>query len=354
MPSSLASYTPTPKVTLDGAAPGGLADLLVSITVEETVAGLARCEVRFENWTTRDQGPGYLLVDRTTVDFGQDLEVTAGPPDERAVIFRGRVSGIEADFAPDTGPTLVLLAEDGLQKLRLARRTRTFEDSTDAEVIEQVARDHGLTPEIELPGPTHAAICQLNQCDLAFVRDRALPYGADVWLDGTTLHVGRREDDPVVLRYGRELFAFRALVDLAMQASEQRVAGWDPDTKKPVLESSDQSSLGADLGSDVGGGGLLSETFGDRSATTTLHHAVTAAEGQAIAEGLYRERARRFVTGSGLVDGIPGLRAGRSAAVVDLGPVFDGTYRLTRVVHRYDRAAGHRVEIDVERSGIGR
>jgi phage protein D len=55
-----------------------------------------------------------------------------------------------------------------------------------------------------------------------------------------------------------------------------------------------------------------------------------------------------------VVDGIPGLRAGRSVTVTDLGAVFDGTYRLSRVLHRYDRAAGYRVEIEVERSGIGR
>jgi uncharacterized protein len=223
-------------------------------------------------------------------------------------------------------------------------------------VIEEIAGDHGLTPEVELDGPTHAAVCQLNQSDLAFLRDRALPYGADVWLDGRTLHVGHRADEPVVLRYGRELLAVRLLADLSMQASEQRVTGWDPATKQAVVESAGQSSLGAELGQDVGGGDLVSRTFGDeaRPAIATLRRAVTSGEAQAIARGLYLERARRFVTGTGVVDGIATLRAGRSVSVVDLGPVLDGTYRLGRVLHRYDRAAGFRTEVDLERVGLGR
>ncbi|HEV7758359.1 MAG TPA: hypothetical protein VGO78_05200 [Acidimicrobiales bacterium] len=353
MPSTLTTYVPTPEVTLDGQTSGTLSDLLVAVTVEETTAGLARCEVRLDNWTNHASGPGYLWRDRDLVDFGQDLDVTMGPPDERARVFSGRITGVEADFGP-AGPTLVLLAEDGLQDLRTTRRTRTFDDASDADVVEKIANDHGLTAEVDLAGPAHAALCQLNQSDLAFLRDRALPHDADVWLDGRTLHVGQRRDEPVVLRYGRELLAVRLLADLSMQASEQRVAGWDPDTKEAVLASADQSSLGAELGRDVGGGRLVADVFGDRPATTTLPRSVTTDEAQALARGLYRERARRFVTGTGVVDGIAGLRAGRSAEVVDVGPVLDGTYRLSRVLHRYDRAAGFRTEVDLERVGIGR
>jgi hypothetical protein len=352
MPSSLATYSPAPEVRIAGAVPEGLPDLLVSATVEESVTGLARCEVRLDNWGPTAQGPGYVFEDRTTIAFGATVDVSFGPPDERSGVFAGKLTGIEGEFGGDAGPTLVVLAEDALQDLRMTRRTRTFEDSSDADVVTRIAGDHGLTPEVDLDGPTHAALCQLNQSDLAFLRDRALPYGADVWLADGTLHVGRRTDDPIVLRLGRELLAFRVLADLAMQATEQRVAGWDPDAKEAVLETEDQSSLGADLGPDLGGGGLLGDAFGERPATTTLHRAVTTAEAKAIAKGLYLERARRFLTGSGVTNGIAELRAGRSVTLSGLGSLFDGDYRLSRVVHRFDLAAGYRTEIEVERSGI--
>lgn len=353
MASTLTTYVPTPEVALGGSVPESFPDLLTAVTVEETTAGLSRCEVRIDNWTNHSDGPDYLWRDRDLVDFGKTLDITMGPPDEQALVFSGKVTGIEADFAP-TGPSLVLLAEDGLKDLRLTRRTRTFENSTDAAAIEAVAGNHSLTPKVDIKGPEHAAICQLNQSDLAFVRDRALPYGADVWLDGRELHVGKRTDEPIVLRYGRELLTVRLLADLTMQATEQRVTGWDPETKQAVSESAGQSTLGAELGSAVGGGDLVSGAFGGkpRPAIATLHRAVTSKEAQDIAKGLYLERARRFVTGTGVVDGLALLRAGRAVDIVDIGPVLDGTYRLSRVLHRYDRAAGYRTEIDVERVGL--
>ncbi len=352
MPSTLATYSPAPDILIAGAKVEGLDELLVAINVDESVTGLARCEVRLDNWGATPQGPNYLFADRRTFDFGATVDVAAGPPDERGAIFSGRITGVEADYAADSGPTVVIFAEDVLQDLRMTRRTRTFEDSSDADIARAIANDYGLAAEIDLDGPTHAVVCQLNQSDLSFLRDRTLMHAADVWLDGATLHVGRNDHDPLVLRHGRELLALRVLADLALQATAQRVAGWDADAKDAVLESADESSLGVDLGPDDGGGGILSAVFGERIATTTVPRAVSAAEATEIAKGLYRDRARRFVTGSGVTDGISALRAGRPVELQGLGAMFDGTYRLTRVVHRYDRVTGYRTDIDVERSGV--
>ena len=107
-------------------------------------------------------------------------------------------------------------------------------------------------------------VCQLNQSDLAFLRDRVLATGRMCGWTARRCTSVERDDEPIVLRYGRELLDLRVLADLAMQATEQRVAGWDVSAKEAVLETADESSLGAELGQDAGGGGLLSSAFGDR------------------------------------------------------------------------------------------
>src|SRR2546423_9370075 len=126
MASSLATFTPTPKITVDASTPDGLTDRIVSVTVEESVDGLARAEIRLDNWGIVSNRPGYVYADRATIDFGKTIAVAAGPPDERATIFSGRVSAIEADYDAEVGPTVVILAEDALQDLRMTRRTRTL------------------------------------------------------------------------------------------------------------------------------------------------------------------------------------------------------------------------------------
>ena len=77
-----------------------------------------------------------------------------------------------------------MLAEDRFQDLRMVRRSRTFEDVSDRDVIEQIAGEHGLTTDVDLDGPTYRVLAQVNQSDLAFLRERARAVDAELWLDG--------------------------------------------------------------------------------------------------------------------------------------------------------------------------
>ncbi len=74
----------------------------------------------------------------------------------------------------------------------MTRRTRSFEDASDEDVIRDVVSAHGLTASIDVDGPTHHHVAQANQSDLAFIRDRARLVDADVWIDGSTVHVVAR------------------------------------------------------------------------------------------------------------------------------------------------------------------
>jgi phage protein D len=58
---------------------------------------------------------------------------------------------------------------------------------TDEAVIRQIAGEHGLTADVALTGPKHRVLAQLNQSDLAFLRDRARAVEAELWMDGSTL-----------------------------------------------------------------------------------------------------------------------------------------------------------------------
>src|SRR6185312_16453743 len=103
-------------------------------------------------------------------------------------IFKGKIMALEAIFPEGQSPEISVLAEDRFQDLRMTRRTRTFSDVSDADVIKQIATDHGLTPEVNIPGPTYKVLAQVNQSDLAFIRDRARSVDAEVWMTGNTLH----------------------------------------------------------------------------------------------------------------------------------------------------------------------
>src|SRR5918992_634273 len=187
-PAALRSSRPT--ISLGGRDSSTLAQGLLSMRIEETVAGINHCELAVGNWGPVGGVPGFLYFDRREIDFGKRLGVSV----EGDVLFDGRIVGLEGGFPEGSPPTLTMLAEDRLQDLRMTRRTRTFVDMTDADVVRQVAGDHGLTPDVRLEGPRHRVVAQLNQSDLAFLRDRCRALDAELWVDDRTLFVRRHAD----------------------------------------------------------------------------------------------------------------------------------------------------------------
>jgi phage protein D len=351
-PAALRSSRPT--ISLGGRDSSTLAQGLLSMRIEETVAGINHCELAVGNWGPVGGVPGFLYFDRREIDFGKRLGVSV----EGDVLFDGRIVGLEGGFPEGSPPTLTMLAEDRLQDLRMTRRTRTFVDMTDADVVRQVAGDHGLTPDVRLEGPRHRVVAQLNQSDLAFLRDRCRALDAELWVDDRTLfvrrHADRRTGPPPELGYGNQLREFTVMADLAGQASQVTVAGWDVAGKTAIRETASASAIQSELRGDEGGDAILGRAFSSRPATAVHTAPIAGPEARARAEALYRQRARRFVRGRGLAETSAAVRVGRTVDLTGLGPLFGGEYFITDIRTVFDPILGLRTEFGAERPGLGR
>ena len=177
-----------PTLLFAGSEDVVMAGRLLELLIHESVSGMYRCEALFNNWGTADGGVGYLLFDRSILDFGKTFEVKLSD----TTMFSGKITAIQADYPNGAPPQIRILAEDSLQNLRMTRRTRSFNDLSDAQAIQQIAQGHGLTPQVNISGSTHKIIAQVNQSDLAFMRERARAVGAEIWLEGQTLHAAPR------------------------------------------------------------------------------------------------------------------------------------------------------------------
>jgi phage protein D len=355
---SLTAYASAPTLKVGGSTDALAQENLLSLAVEENTAGLCWCEATFRNWGVRRGAPDYLYLSRDVIDFGTTLSVTFGPDPESREVFAGRVSAIQADYPASEVAQVTMLAEDGLQGLRMARRTRTFSESSTADVADQIAREHGLTASVDLDGPSRTVSAQLNTSDLAFLRGLARSDDGEVWLEGTTLHVARRPDrddggDAIRLTYGGNLLAFSVRADLAHQVSEIAVTGWSVSDKDAINETADGGSLGAELGSLTGGSSVLSDTLGERRERVVRSIPLASDDARAWAKAAYLEKARRFVCGTGSTGGTPHARVGGRVTMEGLGPMFNGDYTLTRTRHSFDLTHGYRTQFDVERAGIG-
>jgi phage protein D len=342
-----------PQIQLDGSAATSLTQGLLRSRICEDQAGLYSCEATFGNWGPANGRVGFLYFGRDTLEFGKDFAVML----DGVALFAGRISGLEATFPDGRSPELTVLAEDRSQDLRMTRRTRTFADQSDAQVMQTIASEHGLTPDIDVSGPTHKLLAQLNQSDLAFLRERARAVDAELWLEGKTLSIkahARRNGGRVRFGYGNELLEFTVLADLADQRSSVTVTGWDVAGKQSLSELADDGALGAELGAGDSGASVLGTALAERK--EIVSHAVPLAgdEARARAEALFRSRARRFVRGHGIAQTAGKLRVGATVQLDGLGPLFSGDYCVAAATHRFDTEQGMRSDFTVERPALGR
>jgi uncharacterized protein len=349
-------YAARPQFKLGGASQPALSDGLLALMVEETVAGLRQCEATFANWGPKDGATGFLYFDRQLFDFGTALVIEAGSGVGAGQIFEGKITALEGRFLRERPPELLVLAEDGLQELRMTRRTRTFESLSDSGLFNQVAGEYGLSAVVDVSGPTHKVLAQLNQSDLAFLRERARAVDAEIWIDGTSLHVQTRSSrnaGPAILTIGRSLFECSIVADLSGQVTGMVVSGWDVAAKQAISHRSAESVLGGELGQDLSGGGILARQFRTPDQQIVHHAPVTTAEATALADAHYRRVARRFVRASGSAEVDARLRVGARVELRGVGELFEGKYTVVRTRHLFDSVHGFRTEFEAERPGLG-
>ncbi len=333
-----------------------LAARLVALDIRDDADGLARCEAEFGNWGPPASGEatGFLYFDRSLLEFGQDFIVRV----DGQTLFDGRVMALEGRFHEGRPPTLRVWADDRLQDLRMTRRTRSFADCTDADLASQIAAEHGLTAEVDAPGPRHRQLAQLNQSDLALLHERARAVDAELWLNGRHLHFQRRsarDGGRLELAYGAGLVRFEARADLASQRSEFVVGGWDVSAKGAVRATASDTALAAELGGDESGIAILRQALGERRESLVHADALSQEMAQAQADMALRLAARRFVRGQGCTAlPQPGLRVGCALDLQGLGPLFSGRWTATAVHHRFEATTGLRTEFEAERPGLGR
>lgn len=342
-----------PKFFVGGEENTSLAGGLNYFLIVEKTDGLYRCEAKFGNWGPKDTGIDFLYFKRDILDFGKDFQVKLSKDE----IFKGKITALEADFPEGKSPTITVFAEDALQNLRMTRRTRTFEDMSDEDIFRKIAQDHGLTPTINATSPTHKIVAQVNQSDLAFMRERARSIDAEIWVKDKELNVKSRSNrgqDKLQLKYGAQLREFCVIADLANQRTKVTASGWDVSAKEAIKKSATDSVISSELGSDESGSGILKKAFGERKESIVHTAPVSGQEAQTVAESFMKTMARQFVVGRGTAEPNAKLKVGSFVELDGLGKLFNGKYYVNEIAHIFDNAKGFRTEFRAERTGIGK
>lgn len=347
-------YSARPTIRVDGKDNQPVSDAVQSIVMTESEGGMSSLEMRLQNFGTTASGPSPLFEDEQAVQLGSDIGVYTGDVNAPTEIFRGVVTGIEADFPVGDAPEMVVLAEDKLQSARLARRSKVYENLTLSSLANTVASSLGLTPKVTGLTTNIGTHVQLNESDLAFLRRLLARYDGDMQVVADELHVSPRSDvsrGEVELALYSQLRGVRFVADLAHQVTEMTCAGWDEVQGKQVTAKSTGANAGP--GSGRTGSSLLKQKFSARSEHVGYLAVTTSDEATALADAAFDRRSRRFVTVHGTTDGNPQLRVGTNVKVTGASTRFDNTYYVVRAVHRFDLGGGYITEFEGESSYLG-
>lgn len=269
MPDQRPRFGSRPEVTVNGTAlPSDVAPALLAVTVDLHLHLPDMVVLQFQD-TQRD------VLDRAGIRFGSRLVVSATSDGDGSLtaLFTGEVTGLEQE-SNTTGTRTLVRGYDPSHRLSRGRRTRTFADTTDADIVRQLAGDAGLDlGRVDSDGPSYEHVSQVNLTDWEFLRSRAQETGHELSVVDGKLEwrtPGDHSDAPsgnadlaapavpFQLLLGGTLLRFRPRVTAAEQVGEVHVRGWDPANKQAVVGTAQASTSSASVGVTPGD---LASTF---------------------------------------------------------------------------------------------
>ncbi|MGC0418063.1 VgrG-related protein [Embleya sp. AB8] len=349
------SFAADPIVEAPGELPPAWVAQLVGCVVDESV-NLPDSAVL----TYRD--PNHELLTATGIGIGTPLKISVvtvrGHTRER--LFTGEVTAVELD-TDTTGSFTVLRAYSKAHRLQRGRRVVAFRNMRTADIVRKVAAGAGLTcGRIEAPSITYRQLTQANVSDWEFLQYLAGESGALVRVDdqGQLEFVPAKpaasapppstsaDRSPVVLEYGRNLLALRAVLTGADAAGTVEVRGWNVTTKSPlVARSPSVTSRTVVPGMSPQ---VVGRVFGAATRKTIADTPYrTQAETRAVASAAAASVSSGFGEIEAVAEGNPKLRAGEPVTLGNVGPAFSGRYTATAAQHVLEPHGGYRTTVVV-------
>jgi phage protein D len=230
-----------------------------------------------------------------------------------------------------------------MHRLLRIRKSRTWTDKTDQQVIEAVLKDANLKLNWKGPSIQYKHVYQHNQPDLEFIRVRAARIGCFVWCvgdevfvqepdfgatTGITLEVAKSSKDA-------QLMTFTPRMNSASVVKKVTVRGWNPE-KKELIEGSKEagaSQLGKTHASEASHDHGKEETF------VADHPMTSKQEADALANSRLVDMNLTFIQGEAQVKGTePKLELAKTVTIKANAEKeddpFNGPYFIMGITHR--------------------
>jgi uncharacterized protein len=281
----------------------------------------------------------------------------------KQILFKGEIAGLEPVYKGMSQTTIVIRGYNKMHKMLRGRKSMTFSDKTDKQIITQIAQQHGLTVEWEGPEVSHKLVYQHNQTDLEFCRTRAARVGCNLWCVDTKLFVKIPKlsgAEVATLKAGQamaqgsehQLRSFTPRLGSGSVVKKVTVKGWNPEKKE--LITGEAQSTGSKLGSQGPSQGAGS--YGQSETFEVDTPVWTPEEAKALAKAKLLEHELSYMTGTAETIGNGDFELG-TLVKFEINPNgqdrFNGKYFINGITHKYSQEAkdGFITELRLARDG---
>jgi phage protein D len=292
-----------------------------------------------------------------TLTFGAKVEIKLGYGDHSRLptLITGIITEITTGFAEGSTPELAISGYDNLFPLTLGKRSQSWTEARDSDVVAQLAKEYNLATDIETTKEQHAQVEQNQESDFEFVKKLATRNHFEFYVgtDGRLRFGPPRDRDSGIVRllWGQSLLSFKPEGNLAAQVSEVEVYGWDSQKKKAIVGKAvagEESGLESPRKS---GGQVLRTALKKPPVLQVRQPVFTEAEAKRRAQAILNDHAKKFLTGEAECIGLPEILPDRNVTLDNLGEPFSKTYYIQQTTHKYD-SNGYRTRLKVKETSL--
>lgn len=305
------------------------ADAVISIEIRHAYDRIPRAVLELADGDVSEQD--FALSSSDSFAPGTEVTVSAGHGLRPEPLMTGIVTGHRVVVRPGSGTRLIVELADKAVALTQGRRSRTFLDSTDSAVAEDILRGAALVSDVSATPITFPQMVQHQTSDWDFLVMRAEARGHQVNVqDGiVTIAPPPAPGAPVAsIAFGQDVIS----ADLGLMAGPA-LAGADHSAWSPADQAVTQGTAEDDrrvLPGDTAGAALAGEARADR----THSGALEAGEPDELATGRIARSRRTSVRGQVEVYGQAALKPGALVMLTGFGTRLSGLAEISGTVHR--------------------
>jgi uncharacterized protein involved in type VI secretion and phage assembly len=281
--------------------------------------------------------------------IGHIVEITPPGGMIEKPLVKGEITAITGDYDA-TGNRIHMRGYDISHRLHRGRKTRTFVNVTDADVVKRVASAAGIDiGTVDQTTTTYDFVSQANQSDWDFLKARAKRIGYILYVDEGKLYFKQptdsatapgegslvAEDVEYKLVYGKDLIEWRPRLNSAEQVSQVEVRGWDRENKRELVSQAAATTTAAKLSDTTPAS--VAQPFGDATFVHAYHPGQSSDELDAAAKVVANHIGSGFAEAEGLSRGNGDLRPGTAVNISGVADMFAGRFVISRAKHTFSR-----------------